>query len=110
MSVPKPKADVPWACGCGASGNTGAYCGGCGKPYSRETHFSTGVVGPIGYRRGAGRGFFGMLGTLGAFPPAQTPPPAPTKEPGPAAPGEWFCPMCGTRNRGNFCTECGTKK
>ena len=23
---------------------------------------------------------------------------------------EWFCPSCGTKNEGNFCTKCGTPK
>lgn len=27
-----------------------------------------------------------------------------------AAPGEWFCPKCGTRSDGNFCPKCGTPK
>ena len=104
-SEPRPKADVPWGCcDCGATGNPGAYCGGCGSPYSREKHFPTGVVGPIGYRRGAG---LGMGGLLGAFRAVQTPPTAPPKPPAPAAAGEWFCPLCGARNSGRFCTECG---
>jgi hypothetical protein len=107
-SEPRPKADVPWSCpGCGASGNPGAYCGGCGSPYSREKHFPTGVVGPIGYRRGAGRG---MAGGFGAFWPVQTPPPPKPKQAAPAAAGEWYCPMCGARNSGRFCTECGKPK
>ncbi len=29
---------------------------------------------------------------------------------GPAAEGEWFCPKCGARNNGSFCTKCGTKR
>jgi membrane protease subunit (stomatin/prohibitin family) len=23
---------------------------------------------------------------------------------------EWYCPKCGTKNTGKFCTNCGTKK
>ena len=107
-SEPRPKADTPWSCcDCGASGNPGAYCGGCGSPYSREKHFPTGVVGPIGYRRGAGRG---LGGGLGAFWPVPTPPPTKPVQAAPAAAGEWFCPMCGARNSGKFCTECGKPK
>ena len=28
----------------------------------------------------------------------------------PAAQAEWFCPSCGAANSGNFCSQCGTKK
>jgi membrane protease subunit (stomatin/prohibitin family) len=27
-----------------------------------------------------------------------------------AEPGVWFCPNCGAKNNGNFCTKCGTPK
>ena len=27
-----------------------------------------------------------------------------------SAPGAWVCPLCGARNGGKFCTECGWKK
>ena len=43
--------------------------------------------------------------------------PAPGSAPAPAlqldrvlAEGEWFCPNCGVRNNGAFCTECGTQR
>lgn len=29
---------------------------------------------------------------------------------GTAQEGEWFCPNCGSRNNGSFCTKCGTKR
>ena len=48
-----------------------------------------------------------MPGFAGApvFTPA--PPPQPDR---PLAEGEWFCPTCGQRNGGAFCSECGTPK
>ncbi len=110
VSAPKEKAPVPWAClRCGTQGNTGGYCCHCGNPGNMGERW-TGVVGPIGYRKGTSGGMPGMAGMFGIFPPAQTPPPAPPKQAAPAAPGEWFCPMCGARNSGKFCTECGRPK
>ena len=41
------------------------------------------------------------------------PPSAPQPKPQPSgtlAAGEWFCPNCGQRNSGAFCSECGTPR
>lgn len=44
-----------------------------------------------------------------ALAPVPAPVPAPQQNRG-LAEGEWFCPNCGSRNSGAFCTECGTKR
>jgi hypothetical protein len=107
VSMPKPKAPAPWSClRCGTVGNSGSYCCECGGPVNVEERF-TGESGPIGYRRGAG---WGIGGSFGAFWPMPTPPPQKPEQAAPAAVGEWFCTMCGARNSGKFCTECGKPK
>ncbi len=70
---------------------------------------------------GAAMGFmgFGMAQQSGGFnaqslyqmgqqQPVQ--PSAPQQPVQPVSGGNWFCPECGTPNKGKFCTECGTRK
>ena len=72
---------------------------------------------------GAAMGFmgFGMAQQAGGFNPQslyqmgqQQPAPVQQQPAAPAQPAaggaNWFCPECGTPNKGKFCTECGTKK
>ena len=106
VSEPKPRAETPWRCNCGAEGNVGGWCAICGRPYDYPPLTGRTV---FGYRRGVNMfTAFGMMG-LGAMAPALASPPKPGP-PAPLGPGEWFCTACGARNRGKFCTECGKEK
>ena len=108
VSAPKPRAETPWRCNCGAEGNVGGYCAECGRAYDYPP--LTGRT-TFGYRRGqsmfSGLGMMGIFGSGGFAPaPVQESP----KQPAPPGPGEWFCTACGARNSGKFCTECGKAK
>ena len=114
ISVPKPKAPAPWSClRCGTVGNSGSYCCECGELVNAEGRF-IGDSGPIGYRRGRGTGGFLRMLPNGMVPAPQPAPQSQPRTANPSAPtaaaGEWFCPMCGARNSGKFCTECGRPK
>lgn len=79
--VPVSPAPAGWACECGHSGNTGKFCGNCGKPQpvSQDWTCECGA-------HNTGK-FCGNCG-----------------KPKPA--GEWDC-ECGTHNTGKFCGNCG---
>lgn len=103
-SAPKPRAEMPWRCNCGAEGNVGGYCAECGRAYDYPplTGRST-----FGYRKGQSMfGGIGMMGVFGIGGSAPAPEKTPPKQSAPG-PGEWFCTACGARNSGRFCTECG---
>ena len=105
VSAPKPRAETPWRCSCGAEGNSGGYCAECGRAYDYPP--LTGHI-TFGYRKGQSMfGGIGMmrLGMTDVFTPA--PAQAAPKESAPPSGAKWYCTECGTPNTGRFCTECG---
>jgi len=77
---PGGEAADTWACSCGASGNTGRFCSGCGAPKPEEWACAC-----------------GQAGNKGKF----------CSECGRPKPAMWDCPCGHTGNRGKFCEECG---
>lgn len=76
-----------WTCPeCGQVGNTGNFCGGCGKPKPAPAEEWT---CPTCGSTNTGK----FCGNCGA--------------PKPQDAGAWTCPDCGTTNTGNFCGGCG---
>ncbi|MBR6710053.1 MAG: SPFH domain-containing protein [Selenomonadaceae bacterium] len=83
-AAPQMQAPVAWKCAkCGAEGNTGNFCGGCGSPKPVAWKCpKCGAEGNTG-------NFCGSCGT--------------------AKPEGWTC-ACGAENTGNFCSNCGKAK
>ena len=82
-------APAGWTCSCGQSGNTGKFCGACGKPKEEP---KAGWTCSCGHAGNTGK-FCAECGK-----PQQA-----------AAPAGWTC-SCGTINQGKFCANCGSKK
>ena len=82
-------APAGWTCSCGQSGNTGKFCGACGKPKEEP---KAGWTCSCGHAGNTGK-FCAECGK-----PQQA-----------AAPAGWTC-SCGTVNQGKFCANCGSKK
>ena len=82
-------APAGWTCSCGQSGNTGKFCGTCGKPKEEP---KAGWTCSCGHTGNTGK-FCAECGK-----PQQA-----------AAPAGWTC-SCGTINQGKFCANCGSKK
>lgn len=88
MNSMAPKAPIGWNCSCGQTGNTGAFCSGCGKEKPLEEGTWKCVCGNT---------------VKGKFCPE-----CGTKKPEDKS--GWTCPSCGKMNKGKFCNECGCKK
>ena len=82
-------APAGWTCSCGQGGNTGKFCGACGKPKEEP---KAGWTCSCGHAGNTGK-FCAECGK-----PQQA-----------AAPAGWTC-SCGTINQGKFCANCGSKK
>ena len=89
MAGAAPAAPAGWTCSCGQSGNTGKFCGACGKPKEEP---KAGWTCSCGHAGNTGK-FCAECGK-----PQQA-----------AAPAGWTC-SCGTVNQGKFCANCGSKK
>ena len=89
MAGAAPAAPAGWTCSCGQSGNTGKFCGACGKPKEEP---KAGWTCSCGHAGNTGK-FCAECGK-----PQQA-----------AAPAGWTC-SCGTINQGKFCANCGSKK
>ena len=89
MAGAAPAAPTGWTCSCGQSGNTGKFCGACGKPKEEP---KAGWTCSCGHAGNTGK-FCAECGK-----PQQA-----------AAPAGWTC-SCGTVNQGKFCANCGSKK
>ena len=89
MAGAAPAAPTGWTCSCGQSGNTGKFCGACGKPKEEP---KAGWTCSCGHAGNTGK-FCAECGK-----PQQA-----------AAPAGWIC-SCGTVNQGKFCANCGAKK
>jgi len=83
-----PAAAAPaaagWTCACGNSGNTGKFCGECGKPMPQQT---AGWAFACGHAGNTGK----VCGECGKPKPS----------------GEWTCSCGHAGNTGKFCGECG---
>ncbi|MCH5323613.1 MAG: SPFH domain-containing protein [Eubacterium sp.] len=87
-SQPAPNG---WTCtACGATGNTGAFCSGCGAKKAEPWTCSCGTQNMGKFCSQCGQSKEGDA------------PAAPT-------PAEWTC-ECGTTNKGKFCSNCGNEK
>ena len=82
-------APAGWTCSCGQGGNTGKFCGACGKPKEEP---KAGWTCSCGHAGNTGK-FCAECGK-----PQQA-----------AEPQGWTC-SCGTVNQGKFCANCGSKK
>lgn len=80
-------AAAAWDCKCGAKGNTGKFCTGCGNPKPAEAGAWKCVCGTENKGK-----FCENCG-----------------KPKPAEAGTWTC-SCGAQNTGNFCKDCGKEK
>ena len=89
MAGAAPAAPAGWTCSCGQGGNTGKFCGACGKPKEEP---KAGWTCSCGHAGNTGK-FCAECGK-----PQQA-----------AAPAGWTC-SCGTINQGKFCANCGSKK
>ena len=89
MAGAAPAAPAGWTCSCGQSGNTGKFCGACGKPKEEP---KAGWTCSCGHAGNTGK-FCAECGK-----PQQA-----------AEPQGWTC-SCGTVNQGKFCANCGSKK
>ena len=89
MAGAAPAAPAGWTCSCGQSGNTGKFCGACGKPKEEP---KAGWTCSCGHTGNTGK-FCAECGK-----PQQA-----------AEPQGWTC-SCGTVNQGKFCANCGSKK
>ena len=89
MAGAAPAAPTGWTCSCGQSGNTGKFCGACGKPKEEP---KAGWTCSCGHAGNTGK-FCAECGK-----PQQA-----------AEPQGWTC-SCGTVNQGKFCANCGSKK
>ena len=89
MAGAAPAAPTGWTCSCGQSGNTGKFCGACGKPKEEP---KAGWTCSCGHTGNTGK-FCAECGK-----PQQA-----------AEPQGWTC-SCGTVNQGKFCANCGSKK
>ncbi|MBQ4425554.1 MAG: SPFH domain-containing protein [Lachnospiraceae bacterium] len=85
-------AGAGWTCPkCGATNQTGNFCGNCGTPKPTE---NAGWTCPKCGATGQTGNFCGNCGT-----------------PKPAEDAGWTCPKCGAAGqKGNFCSVCGEKK
>ena len=89
MAGAAPAAPAGWTCSCAQSGNTGKFCGACGKPKEEP---KAGWTCSCGHAGNTGK-FCAECGK-----PQQA-----------AEPQGWTC-SCGTVNQGKFCANCGSKK
>ena len=89
MAGAAPAAPAGWTCSCGQGGNTGKFCGACGKPKEEP---KAGWTCSCGHAGNTGK-FCAECGK-----PQQA-----------AAPAGWTC-SCGAVNQGQFCANCGAKK
>ena len=85
------QSDGGWRCpACGATGNSGAFCAGCGAKKPAPWTCSCGTQNTGKFCSQCGKSKDGDA------------PAAPT-------PTEWTC-ECGTKNTGKFCSNCGKSK
>jgi len=89
QAAPAPAAAAGWACACGHAGNTGKFCGGCGKPQPAPAATWACACG--------------HAGNTGKFC-------AECGKPQPAPAATWDCPCGHAANTGKFCAECGKTK
>lgn len=89
----QPPAPDTWTCSCGtANANDARFCNNCGTPKKQE------ITCPgCGKTNKKDAHFCYFCGTR------LDPEPIPQ-------PQTWFCPECGTKSEGKFCTNCGHKK
>ena len=114
---PAPAAPEGWTCECGHTGNTGNFCGGCGKPKpapegswtcecgaTNTGKFCSGCGKPKPAPEGSWTCECGATVTGKFCPECGKPKPAPV-----TVPVGWTC-TCGAVNKGKFCAECGKPK
>ena len=103
MAAEKPAAG--WTCSCGRTGNTGAFCGGCGAPKPQPQAAPKPEPAPAPEKQAAS-----WTCSCGSVNTGKFCPQCGAKKPDPPKAEGWTCPSCGRLNQGRFCPECGAKK